>query len=371
MAIDESVASQFKQLLLQMSKGVGSAFSDIGKLSFATLIMEQKLLDKDKVLNGAGEINIKKLYQFSGNEEILQMTVADADLSDFLKHVKNQNVSYALINCKADNSHKIVYLGKNSDKIKSALTMFMAERKIKTEIPFSLFMQQSNKKLTVINDISGVDLELFRFYAKKEGLIYALTNKSRIVFNETDKEKAINALNAVGAALESSHGELIRKQIELRLEGRTAVNIAMSQAEKELYIVSSINPSNYIKVTPDDFTYYKNNKALNSLNREEPDFTKSIHKSVDGILEPVVLTKDEFESKNKSHFITLKTYPLPVDLSMIEIKKTDYYNKFKTQNITKKSKNLDTVIENAIKKKAKMKNKSINSKTLNNQTKTH
>lgn len=356
MAIDESVASQFKQLLMQMSKGVGSAVGDLGKLSLATLIMEQNLKDKDKVLNGAGEVSVNKLYKYAGNEEVMHMTVADADLKDYLKHVNNQNVSYALVNCKEDNSHKIVYLGKNSEKMKNALTMFMAERKVKTEIPFSLFMEQSNKHLTVINDISGVDLELFREYAKKEGLIYALSNRNRVVFNEADKDKAAAALDAVGSVLESSHGELIRKQIELRLEGRTAVNIAASQAEKELYIVSSINHSNYVKVTPDDFTYYKSNKAVTSLNREEPDFTKAIHKSVDGILEPVVLTKEEFESKNRSHHITAKTYPLPVDLSSIEIKKTGYSKKFTTHDVVKNPKSLDAVIDNAIKKKAAMTN---------------
>ena len=140
MAIDESVASQFKQLLMQMSKGVGSAVGDLGKLSLATLIMEQNLKDKDKVLNGAGEVSVNKLYKYAGNEEVMHMTVADADLKDYLKHVNNQNVSYALVNCKEDNSHKIVYLGKNSEKMKNALTMFMAERKVKTEIPFSLFI---------------------------------------------------------------------------------------------------------------------------------------------------------------------------------------------------------------------------------------
>ena len=356
MAIDEAVANEFKQLLKQAAGRMGSTVSDIGKLSLAVLIGEKKLLDRDKVLNGAGKVNVNTLYKYAGNEQIMHITIADADLKDYMKHLKDQNISYALINCKKDNAHRLVYLEKNSDKVKNATTMFMAERKVKTEIPFTLFMEQANKNLTVIDNLKGVDLELFREYAKKEGLIYALSNRDRIVFNEADKGKAVNALNAVGSVLDSSHGALIRKQIELRLAGRTAVNIAMEQAEKELFIVSSVNHGNYVKVTADDFTMYKSNRAVTSLNREEPDFTKTLHRCVDGILEPVVLTKDEFESKNKSAVITSKTYPLPVDLSKLEIKETNYSKNFNFNNVQRNPKNLDYVIDNAKKKREAMTN---------------
>lgn len=349
--IDEAVGSQAKQLFMEALKKGSAAIGDIGKLAIAVLLEEQNLKDKDKVLHGHGQVSVKKLYQFAGEEPVVHITVADADLQDFKKHLDKQDVAYALINCKNDNSHKVVYLENKSEHVKDAVTLFMAERRIKPELPMPLFLANSNKQLTVIDNVSAVDLELFREYAKKEGLVYALSSNNRIVFNESDKLKAAAVLNGVGSVLESTHGERIRKQIELRLEGRTAVNLAADQAEKELYIVSSINPSSYVKVTPDDFTYYKNNKAVSSINREEPDFTKRLHTSVEGILEPVVLTKDEFESKNKSRIITSKTYPLPVDLSQIEVKESKYTQKFRTENIVRKAQGLDLVIENALKKR--------------------
>ena len=88
----------------------------------------------------------------------------------------------------------------------------------------------------------------------------------------------------------------MRQQLEYRLAGRNSIQLSLDDAQRELFIVSASNPSNYIHITEQDFTQYKNGRSVHSTQRSRGDFAERCMAYCDGLEHPVVLAPDEFRT---------------------------------------------------------------------------
>lgn len=286
------------QLIMVLFEGFGGITSvSLGQV--VDKIKENK--DLKQLMDMEGEISAEKLTdivkRFSENS--LSVNVADRDAKEFDELLKEQGVLFAKADRKDDNCKLYMYLNRDRDKVENATQILQARRGLATELNAKLYFNNlSPDKVHVVEGLSAVELELFRHYARKDGLLFTTISRKEgemIVCSVEDEKKARKALLYTGWALTGPNGARVREQVEYRLAGRTAINIAAEEGSKELYIVSRNDPGSFVHISADDFVVYKHNKQIGAGSRNDPDYYAKCLSSCDALAHPVILTQEQFQ----------------------------------------------------------------------------
>lgn len=322
--VNEQVFNQTKDISLKMAKIASRTTSDIAKILLALLIEKAEKEKMEKLLDSSGEIPLKKLYEAvnKGESNLMNIKIPDEDIQQMKDLMQKNGVLYAITDLKNDNAKMVLYLDRDSEHMRDAITMFQAQKGLINEINPQLFVQNYSKEnIAVMEHLSPVDLELFRHYSKQNNILYTVLpdgDDYKIAYPSEEKGKVQDALEKVSVDLTGEQGPLVRQQLEYRIKGRQQVNIAIEDAEKEYYIVNSKSPKNFVHLTANGYDYYKNNKAIVSMNRSNPDFMKGAYAAVEGLGEPIVLSADEFRlpDKDRWEILNARTSVYPVDYSI-------------------------------------------------------
>lgn len=314
MAGTDDIAREVLKLLFeQILKASGlaadvipKALQGLGDFSSTTMsgLLDELKKDRDlqKLLGLEGEISMTEMtdivHRFGERSQAIQ--IGDADAADYEGLLKEQGVPYAKMDRKDDNCKTFVFLTKDLEKVENATRILQARRGQVTELnPKLYFNGLSPDQVHVVEGLSAVETELFRHYAREEGLLYTLIPKREgdiMVCNVSDAQKARRALLYTGWALTGANGARVREQVEYRLAGRSAMNISAEEGERELCIVSKTNSGHYVKITADDFELYKNDKKVSSVPRSDPDFYAKCIATCESLSHPVVMTAAQFQA---------------------------------------------------------------------------
>lgn len=265
------------------------------------------------LINDKGEINIGQMDELLKLCEVQPRTikVATEDAKRFESLINRDGVLYAKIDMKEDNCKMYVHLDSESDKVLNAYNIVYAERGHLTELPPALFMEAGgSSSIKEIGGLDNVELELFRYYAKKKNFLFTVipgNDNNTVIVNtsEDDKMTSVQKSNAVqrtmteiGWALTGNKGARVREQIEYRLAGRTKLLKSIDDAEKELYVVSKNNPNDFVRISYDELEVYKDKKLLNKVERREnnmEEYRVECLSACESITYPVLLTAEEFQ----------------------------------------------------------------------------
>lgn len=307
--IQEEVTSQVWELFLRFF-GTGSEF--IYQIAHEGNAMLKQggnftkefllaLINKQKELGEPTDATAQMLAREKKGETIHSMLVADEDAAELVAYFKEKKILFSAIESPNDDTKVFMYMSGDSEKVADIVSLWQAERGLVSEITPKLFLDNFAKEgVGTLSGLDRVDLELFRRYAKENGLIYAATEaeeKDRyvVIYDPKDKAVAEKTMGAVAWAFSGEAGALLREQMVIFMRNRQQLNRAFLEAEKEYYIVSGKNPEHYIHLTANDFTYYKNTKEVKNAERNREDFLDSGMRVVDGMAQPVLLTREEFE----------------------------------------------------------------------------
>lgn len=352
--IQEQISEKMLKLMKDTAFVLANSADDFAKKLLAMLGEHILKEQNKKMLEGDGEIAVAKMMEAVRNgENVKTIVIPDEEIESLKSYLKECKALFAITDLKQDDAKMLMFLERDTKKVKDALTLLKSERGLITEIHPDLFLKHNEKKAVSNAKLNNVEIELFRHHAKSTKLPFAIadSNGSRTVLYNTENQKLVNDILAkVAWDLTGERGPQVRQQIEYRLEGKKEVNIAIEDAQREYYIVNSISPKNYIKITPQDFTYYKNNKEITSMKRTDPDFKEAVYTKLEGLVEPVVLKREEFNtipSKLRDN-IEKKTNIYPVGYTAVE----EIERKFKetrAQEIAEMKKSLDNgyQLENA------------------------
>lgn len=336
MNIQEDVVRNLRNLSKELSTML---LGKTDELTSKLLLLIYNNIQKDKTLNSSGEKAIgEMLAAVQKGEKLKNIVVPDEDVESLKPFLNKCGALYAIVDMKKDDAKMVIFLEKHSEKIQDALTLLSADRGLVNEVAPELFLKNTTDKEIGIASLDKTELELFRHHAKASGLVFGATvidDKVKLLYTLEDKDKFYNILAKVSWDLTGEKGPLIRQQIEYRLKGRKEVNIAIEQAEKEYYIVSGNSPKNYVKITSQDYSYYKNNKEVTTISRTEPDCREAVFTKVQSLSEPVVLTKEEFEmdDKERQALIDSKTNVYPLGYSAFDEIEKKYKENDKTIDI--------------------------------------
>lgn len=312
MASTDDIAREVVNILLeQVLKGAGMAVDVAPKAwkglkDFASVNISQltEMIKRDqefkKMANTEGEISVAQMNEYIRrfSERSSSFSVGDADAKDYDQLLKEQGVVYAKWDMKDDNCKQYMVLNKDLEKVENATKILMARRGQVTELNAKLYFNSlSPDQVHVVEGLSAAEMELFRHYAREQGLLFTVITKREgdmVVCSKKDIKKARRALLNTGWALTSANGAKIREQIEYRLEGRTAINIAAEEGQRELYIVSRNDPSQFVHISSEDYAVYKHNKQISTSSRSDPDFYAKCISSCEGLIHPVVMSAEQF-----------------------------------------------------------------------------
>ena len=325
--INSTVSQNMQNISLSAAKATAKTVSDVNKILLSLLLALAQKQKEEKLLNGSGEVSLKKIYEAVNKGETLKsVCVSDEDYDLFKKHLTKQGVLFATTDFNKDDSKMILFLSKDDYKVKNAISLMQSERGLITELTPELFcktISDNKEQMSVLKNIDKVELELFRHYALNNKLVFATVNNSeniKILFNKKDLEKVNDILKKISVDLTSSHAEMIREQIEYKLAGRQQINIAFEDVEKEFYVVDAKNPRNYLHINPEGMVYVKNGKEVTKVSRDRHDFLEQCYAKINSFSEPVLLTPEEFNLPipQKKKTIEHKTAIFPNEYDLVK-----------------------------------------------------
>ncbi|MEG1895114.1 MAG: hypothetical protein RR162_02645 [Oscillospiraceae bacterium] len=349
--IGESVDGIFQRAISSAVRSTTNATKEVAKMLEAIFAEAKKEKKHLKFLSLSGEVAVEKLK--SGRENLSKIVIPDEEAAHFKELLKKQGVLFASLDIVKDDGKIIYFPERHRDLVANALSISQAEKGLLNEIKPEAFLKaNSGKNLLVAAGMSAIEFELFRYHAQKDGLIFAATKKADVfkaICGEASKEKMDKVLKKVTY---DERDPRILEQVEYRISQRKQVNISIEDSEREYFIVSGKEPKNYIHLTHDDFEYYKYNKEVCSLSRNDIDFRQSVFARLEGLVEPVLLTKEEFElnEKEREELINSKTtiYPLNKAYSKDEVNIDSVDSKFNVSTVlTSQASTLESVIKKA------------------------
>lgn len=329
--INNTVNQNMQNITLATAKAAAKTASDINKLLLSLLLALAQKQKNEKMLNGSGEISLKKMYEAVNKGETLKsVCVSDEDYELFKKHLIKQDVLFATTDFNKDDSKMILFLSKDNTNVKNAIASMKAERGLISELPADLLCKNitdGKSQMSVLKNIDKVELELFRHYAQNNKLVFATVpndDNIKILFEKNNTHKVTEILKKIAVDLTSPHADLIRKQIEYKLSGRQQINLSFEDVKKEFYVVDAKNHRNYLHITPDGMSYIKNGKEITNISRDRHDFLDQCYAKINTLSEPVLLTPQEFNLsiQEKQKLLEHKTSIFPdYDLIRKEMEK--------------------------------------------------
>lgn len=317
MAPIDDVAEKIGDILLNESVKGGAFVTGIippaasGMASAAAHTIErlraQIKHDKDlrRLMGLEGEVSEEEMNEAIRKLGYVSSTahVSDSDAKELAELLEERKVLFARLDKTDDNCKLFVFLSRDAEKVKDCLHVMEARRGMVSELnPQLFFNSMKPDKVREISGLDRVELELFRHFAWKDGLIFTSMptqdGKFSIYHEAADKwkSKADLIMSKLSWMLTGPRCEQVRQQLENRIEGRSKIQDAIDDPQKEMYIVSALNPASFIHITENECTQYKNGKKVNSIARKHEDFPERCMAYCDGLERPVVLAPDDFRS---------------------------------------------------------------------------
>lgn len=313
MAYTEDIPEKVADLLLdQAPRAAGVALTVSEKTAQGVGAMTEaainKILQKKKAKNELeqlrnlkGEISVPSMNELIRHLGMASHTtrIADSDVKDFDELLRKQQVVYAKMTSKKDNVTMYVYLDRDQKEVEAARTALYAHRGQVQELqPDLYFSNMAPDDVRTINGLDEVELALFRHYARGQNLLFTVLNrgdKNLVVYDQKDRAKANKALGYMSWDLTGANGARYRQQVEYHLEGHNKIHMCIEEAERELYIVSRYNPSNFIRLSSADYTLYKAGQPVATYERAlTPDYETKVMAACEGLRNPMVLDVDDF-----------------------------------------------------------------------------
>lgn len=322
-ALTDQVAQETWELMFRMLGISAGLVSDTIAAGGETVELSKKaleaLIDKIRksraeangpVLNEDGTVALQELIKKIDADKtgLLSLPVADEDVSLIKHHFKKQGLTFATMDVGFDDMQLFLFASSESRKAELAVMQAQAERGLLSDLnPNMFFDNMESKNIGTISGLNNVELELFRYHAKRNGLLFtsvAENGANTVVYDLDTVGKAKKTMSDVLWDITGEKGELVRTQVEHKISNRQAVNLAFLDGEREYYIVNGNQPENYIHITANDFEYYKKSKKVFDVSRSQVGFMDRAIQAVNGIDNPMLLSKDAFERSSDEELQT-------------------------------------------------------------------
>ena len=298
-----------------------------------------KFIKRREELDEGGEKNFqrfKELLRRKPPEAVYSMRVLDEQMNDYKRFLKEHRKIFVVVDDLATDSQIIMFRGRDKDTVEKIKDLVDTIHTKKGEIEASKFLEAyETENIGYVSGLSQKDVELFRYHIRSTPCLFSVAqagDDSYVLLYPAGEKAAIkNAMHHSNWSLRGSFGERVKEQIDYHLKGHNKINLNLEDAQKEFYIISKSNPKNYIHVTNEDVSYFKNDTNLKRISRTEPDINARTFAFMDALSAPVILEPHEFYKELGKRQEVIDTKPslglFPQDMRVEE--EVQNYNKWR------------------------------------------
>lgn len=262
------------------------------------------MINKQKEKGEPTDVTARMLARVEKGETINNMLVAEEEVAELSKYFEEKEILFNVIETPNDDTKVFMYMSGDSKKALDVIALWQAEKGLVSELNPDLFLENFAKDgVGTLSGLDRADLEVFRSYAKGNNLVFTSTptdepDKYLIVYDPKDTDVVKKTMAATIWAFSGEEGARYKEQMVVFLKNRQKINRSLIEGEKEFYIVNGKSIDNYVCLTANELTYYKNSKEIMSVSRGSSDFADRALRVVNGMAQPVMLSKEEFELVN-------------------------------------------------------------------------
>lgn len=262
------------------------------------------LINRGKKRGEPTDVLSKMLERGRKGETIHTTPIPDEDAEDLVRRLEDNRIVFHLVDNPNDDTKIFMYMSDDVERFAEILSVSQAEKGLVSELNPDLFLDHyAQEGVGTLSGLDLADLALFREYAKDNGLVFATTRMSEndkfmVIYDPKDKTAVLKTMSATTWAFAGMDGAKLREQVVVFQKNRQQLNRSLLDAEKEYYIVSGKVPENYVHITAEDFAYYKDTKEITKVARSSDGFMERGLRAIDGLEQPVLLSKEEFEQIN-------------------------------------------------------------------------
>ena len=287
-------------MMMFMSAAVGEFYN---LSQFAVSAITEMCLKRENfrsLLDKGGEVTLKEFQKaLKKGEQFSALRVNDAMVADYKRFMNDRKVMYVSLDDVESDTHTFMFRNRDMEKMQEIKKLVDMIHLGETEIPPKTFLTAyENRNISRLANLSAEEVELFRYFMKPEQALFSVIEDTKgsffVLHDPKDKEKVREALQRASWALRGNFGTRVKEQVQYRIKGRQEIVQDLEDAEKEFYIVSKTNPKNYVHVTENQVTYYKNEQEISKVYRNDTDFKSTAWDMIESISSPAIFKAGEF-----------------------------------------------------------------------------
>lgn len=319
MNIQEQTASEMKRATLDMGKTAAGAARGIVEGTVGTAVAVVKLSlhlisllrarSRAEEIDG-GETTLDKMQRNVEKGDFLtSVTIADEDIEFYKSAMQKEKMPYVVLDINNDDCKNIIYMNSDAEKLKNVISLHQARAGMVNEVAPEVFLRHiEDKNIGVIRNLSDTDFELFRKTAREKDLIFSFYRKNdriSVLYNLKDKSSINDVLNTVSWDMTGKYEFLIRNGLFVQRLARQEFTNAV-EGRGEFYAVNAKDSGNYLTVTDEGLSYYKNNNKVFEITRTDKYFEDKAREKFKGLQSPVSLSKTEFETPSEERELIIQ-----------------------------------------------------------------
>lgn len=217
-----------------------------------------------------------------------------------LRKVLREHEIPHLITPLKDKMGKMIFAkAEDIDKIKELYREILKQKSMVSEISIQEMMDlKSGTDIRVVSMLDEVQTQIIKEKAEKNLVMIAvdkLPNGKYNIFFEAEKEKEMSKMLAsMTWELSGKFGHKVREQKQYDIDNKKMIFELARGELTDICITSAKNTEDVIKISKNGYILMKENKILEQLNNDNPDYDKKLWELVNLLDEPVILSNVEY-----------------------------------------------------------------------------
>lgn len=284
-------------------------------------VISSQIIEKYK--NEPGMAEIYQHYKNGGEVNALICSPAISD--NCSKKLAENEIPHACIqNAEGKGTVIVFFPESNREEAQRVIEQIRNEARHLSEISLpQLKAENIGESIRSIRGVSETYVGVFKEETKAANVKVAITSNRDgtydIHFSNKDRSKIDPVIMNTIAATRGAAGRLNEERISFENKIKEDLYAGITNPNKEFYVVSPVQPNEYMHFSPAGFEHYRNGRLISDELRSNSTFQLDAHKEIDNsFIRPVTLSTDEFgrvkRLKREEYIetVTLKrTAPVP------------------------------------------------------------
>ena len=211
------------------------------------------------------------------------------------------------------------------EKVRDMYREILKQRSMVSEISKQEMMElKEGTNIMAVTDLDGVQTQVLREKAEKHMVMIAVdklpNGKYNIYFEPEKRNEMQKMIVAMKWELSGMYGHKIREQIQYDIDNKQMIFHFIRSGLNNVCITSAKNTEDTIKINDLGYSLMKENKVLEQISIDNPEYEKKLWEAIELIDQPVILSDIEYAKEEQEREIIVKSRNERPKLSRAEIK---------------------------------------------------